>query len=351
MQKSIWITLLFSLFFFSCERGEKNPIEGEKAKVIQKIVEEIILPEEEQFFNNVEEFQKKITTFTQTPTSEQLAELRDLWISVAKEWARCYAFNIGKVKKGDFFRYFSTFPINTTSLEKRIKETQIENLNSKYVLNQFGLDLKGIYAIEYLLFKEGVEANLSLFQKDEKRKKVLDLIVKEFFSDVKNNRKEWNKFAPILIANKEPIDSKNNSFTLIFGGLDNVIHYAWETKVGKAIRKKDIEAPYSKQSLSLVRENVAIAKKVYFDGGISTLVKRKMNGDEKLNKAVADRFTKIEKALDELNMPLVDIVKKENAKNLLDNLLSELKALEKIEFTHIETLFNLVDGTKEGDGD
>ncbi len=267
---------------------------------------------------------------------------------VAKDWARCYAFNIGKVKKGSFFRYFQTFPVNTTTLEARITKMQLDEITPSRILS-FGVNTKGIYGIEYLLYKDDLQKTATEFKADEKRKKILQLIVNEFVKDVSDFHKAWEQFAPILIAEKEGRESANNSLNLIFGGIDNVINYAWETKVGKAIRKDDIEARYSKKSLDLIKENIAITKKVYFEGSFAQEMKATLKSDE-WNDKIKARYQKMETILAEIKSPLIEAVKNED-KAKLEQLIAELKGLNKSEFSKVKMVLNLVGSAKEGDGD
>ncbi len=66
--------------------------------------------------------------FVQNPTTESLEKARKQWFVVAKDWSRCYAFNIGEVKGGNFFLYFGKFPVNSTSLEDRIQKMSLQVL-------------------------------------------------------------------------------------------------------------------------------------------------------------------------------------------------------------------------------
>ncbi len=350
MKRYILLSLLFFSLFSCGGRGGNKEKDFNDNKLVSKVYEQIIKVEEAKLYNDALLFQKQMKDFSANPSEVALQQLRTQWLVLAKDWARCFAFNIGDVKDESFFLYLAHFPVNAASLEDYLEKVKLEELTPKYVLNRFGVATKGLYGIEYLLYKDDLATTFDALIKDKKRMKALELIIDELMSDITNNKNKWEEYASKFLANKEGKDNINSSFNQIFAGLDNVIHYAWETKVGKAIRKDDIEARYSKTSLELLRENVAITKHVYFDGGIADKVKLTMNGSETINDAIKTRYQKIEKTFDDIDEALVFAVKS-SEQDKVKKLMDELKALELIEFAKVETVLKLIDGTKEGDGD
>ncbi len=344
MKRIILISL--SILFMNCG-SDNNVTSDSDKKMIKNIVENIIKPQEKKFYNDAIQLQELTNKFVGTTTAENLEQVRNQWFVVAKDWARCFAFNIGEVEKGKFFIYLAKFPVNKTSLESKINKLSLDKITPKRVLD-FGTDIKGLYGIEYLLYGQESSVLVEEFLNSKKRRKILQLIVNEFINDLKDRQEIWKNYAPKLIENKISKDDTDNSLNLIFGGIDNVIHFAWETKIGKAIRKNDIEALYSQKSLEIIRENIAITKKVYFDGGFAEKVEHELKYKE-LNNNIKKRYKKIEDVLNSISNPLNKAVKLEKEK--LNTLIEELKALENTEFNKVEIAINLLDGIKEGDGD
>ncbi|MBS9767584.1 MAG: hypothetical protein KGV44_08600 [Flavobacteriaceae bacterium] len=344
MGKRIVVLGIVGLFLWSCNKSKE---EFDNQEIIRNIVEKIIKPEETKFYNDAVYLQNLTKEFVDKTTVENLGKVKKQWVVVAKDWARCYSFDIGFVKKGEFFRWFATFPVNAESLEQRIKSIPLEQITPSRV-ESFGANTKGLYGIEYLLYGEESSILTEKFLKSEKRRKVLQLIVNEFVRDVDNCKNAWDKYAPELIENKKGEESIDNSLNQIIGGINNVIHFAWETKIGKAIRKNDIEAPYSKLSLDLIRENVAMTKKVYFSG-IDKKVKFTVKSDL-LNNAIKERYKRIEKAFDTIQSPLQEAIKTEREK--VDTLLNELKLLQQNEFkTGLGRALSFIEPLTDGDGD
>ncbi len=349
MKKNIVLLLTLLLGLYACNGSDGQKETFNEDAMLREVYEQIIKVEEETFLNDALTFQKATEDFVKEPNKEKLLSLRSQWLVVAKDWARCFTFDIAKVRKGEkFFLFNARFPINTSGLEERIEKASLEQVNKQYIL-KFGNDMKGLYGIEYLLYKDDAVKTLQEFA-SKKRREVLKLIVAEFSNDVRNYKEAWDKYALIFLANKIDKEDIDNSFNQLFGGLDNVVHFAWETKVGKAIRKNDIEAPYSRTSLLLIAENVAMTKKLYFEGGIAEKVKAVMKGHNNFNESVKERYAKVEKALADIKEPLVLAVNGVE-KTKVEYLRDELKALESIELAKVETTLNLIDGMKEGDGD
>ncbi len=314
---------------------------------IKKIVETILKPEEDKFYNDALNLQILTNEFVKEITKDNLEQLKKQWFEVAKDWGRCHAFNIGKIKRIYRINNFARFPIDTTALENKITKLTSEGLNPEKA--NFGSETKGIYGIEYLIFKSNTENNLKTFKSNEIRKKTLQHLVNKLIKSLESRQKKWKNIIPSIIENNRPQDSKDNSINLMFGGIDNIIHFIWETKIGKAIRKKDIEARFSKKSLDIVKENIAITKKVYFEGGFAKNIEEKGLGY--INEDIKKRYKNIESIINSIEHPLVDAVNNPTDVAKLKKLITELEKLEKTEFNKVETIFSLIDGTKEGDGD
>ncbi len=350
MKRNIIILFTLLLGLSACGGSNSQKEVFNEDEMLRNVYQQIIKVEEETFLKDALALQEATDVFVQSPNADKLSALRTQWLVVAKDWARCFTFNIGPMRgrTQNFFFLNARFPINANGIEGRIEKAGLEEINTQYVLS-FGNDMKGLYGIEYLLYKDDVDKSLQAYS-SEKRRKVLKLVVAEFVSDVRSHKEAWDKYSLTFLANKIDKDDIDNSFNQLIGGLDNVIHFAWETKVGKAIRKNDIEAPYSRKSLDLIRENIAMTKKLYFEGGIAEKVKAAMKGHNTFNESVRKRYEKVEKALDAIGEPLILAIKG-SEKSKVEYLLEELKALENIELTKVETTLNLIDGTKEGDGD
>ncbi len=344
MGKKIVILGIVGLFLWSCHKDE--PFDDKK--MIRNMYEQIIKPEEAKLYNDAIALQGLTNEFVANTTIENIQKIRNQWFTVAKDWARCYTFDIGRVKKGRFLEYLAGFPINNSGIENKIEKLTLEEITPKYVLEKFGVDMKGLFGLEYLLYKDSAEQTVATFSKSEKRRKVLQLITNEFINDINDRKVAWEEYAPKFITNDDDIQSMDNSFNQLMNGLNNVIHYAWETKIEKGIRKKEFEARYSKKSLDLIRENVAMTKKVYFSG-IDKKVKATVKY-EGLNKVVKERYEKIEKAINAIQIPLSEAVKTERGK--VDTLLKELKLLQQKEFlTDLRRALSFLELSTDGDGD
>ncbi len=336
------ILLILSLLFITCDKNED--ISYNDKKIITTIIDNFIKPEQSKFYDDAKTLQNLTKKFVGNVNSENLEKLRKQWFILAKDWSRCYAFNIGDVEKKRFFIYLAKFPVTTSSLEDKIENKEQQEIDKKYVLNM-GDDNKGIFGLEYLLFEDYIDKTIVAFSNSENRRKVLKFIVDEIVNDVNDQKNVWDKYAPKLIENKEKSGSIDNSINLIFNGLNNVIHFAWETKIEKGIRKKELEAPYSKKSLDLIKENVKITKEVYFNGGFADKVNF-VTKNNNLNNTIKVQYSKIEKLISEMNSPLSEADTKK-AKDLQE----ALKRLESLFTADVMSTLSLIATGTDGDGD
>lgn len=359
-----------SFFILGCDKGGETPRKEEDEQnkkkekynfkndkeMIKGFVNKIIFPNTSLLKSDAQKFQELADSYSKEQTTDGLIKVREQWLKVAKSWARCYAFNIGTLKRQYFALRFANFPINTQGLEQIITSKELVN---ESVVKSMGSDTKGILGLEYLLYgKENAVTN-NTFEKSENRKKLLQLMTEELSKNATSYHEKWEEYSQSLINNESESGNISNSFNLIFNGLNNAIHYAWETKIGKPaglekskiISKDRVEAAFSKKSLEFVKENISMTKEVFFSNktvNISDKIKFVTKNDD-LNNTIKKQYEKIENAIDAIEKPLSIAIESEKEKvRILHN---ELKRLEIYFSTDVKSTLSLIITGTDGDGD
>lgn len=353
--------LIATLFFFNCSKDsstKKNENNDSIFKTDKQLIEEttnkIILPTITSFKNECITLQKRMTAYIKKSTISNLESLKNQWEKVAKSYANIYAYNIGDVKNKYTRLSIYNWPSTAIAIENFIKNKTI----NKTTISNFGSTAKGIAAIEYLLYrKKSSEVNTEI-NSNPKRIKYLKLIIEELKNNAKKQETLWKSYAHKLIKNEEK-NGIEASLNILFNGLNNVITFARETKVGKpaGLEKSNhtnteiLQAFYSETSINLLEKNIKSVENTLFKNGITTIGDKIsfITKNEKLNNKLKGQFKNIYTAMDAIKPSLKTAITNDIEK--VKKLHSELKKLEILFIVDIRSTLSLIVTGTDGDGD
>lgn len=333
------------------ENETKYKFTNDKA-LIESIVNTIIKPSVAKLETEVSKLKNLSNTFIATPSTTHLQPLKEQWLIVAKQYATNYVFNIGDIKYKYYPLRINNWPTVNESIENYLLNKEVTN----ETIIQLGSSAKGIPALEYLFFGADEDKVIQDFS-NQKRKKFLVLLINELENNAKQQNADWLTYAPKIIDNSAlGIDG---SFNLLFNGLNNTIHYAWETKIGKpaglenspATNTGKIEARFSKESLTLIKENINTVYKVFFNDNIISIADKIefITKNKTLNTSLQNQFDKINQAISTIENPLFNAIN--NDKEDIRTLYNELKKLEILFTTDVSSTLSLIVTGTDGDGD
>lgn len=323
-------------------------------QLIEDTTNTIILPAITSFKNECTKLNNLTNTYINNLSVNNLNLVKNQWKIVAESYASIYAFNIGDIKGNYMRQRLYNWPSTTIAIENFIKDKEITKNN----ISNFGSSAKGISAIEYLLYKNTAnEVNTEMIN-STKRVKYLQLITEELKENTDKQENLWKTYAKTLINNTET-SGLNSSLNIIFNGLNNVVTFARETKIGKpsGLEKSNhtnvetLQAFYSETSLKLIRKNLESVENALFKTGTTTIGDKIsfITKDEKLNDALKNQFKKIYNAIDAINSPLKTAIGSDIEK--VKKLHSELKLLEVLFISDVRSALSLIITGTDGDGD
>ena len=105
-----------------------------------------IVPGYKSYVSRLDDLNASASIFTETPTLENLVDLRSAWLSANIAWQKVAFFEIGKAEEITLVNFTNIYPVNTEDLEKTIQSGEY-NLAS--VSKQ---DEQGFPAIEYMIY-------------------------------------------------------------------------------------------------------------------------------------------------------------------------------------------------------
>lgn len=355
------IFVMATLLFINCskdnpskENENNNTVFKSDKQLIENTVNSIILPEITSFKKKCIILNELTEAYVQNSTLANLESVKKQWITVAEGYASIYAYNIGTVKNKYTRQLLYNWPSTAIAIENFIKDKEI----NETTITNFGSSAKGISAIEYLLFKDKSKiVNLEITT-NAKRKKYLQLITKELKNNAEKQENLWKNYASEFINNQVK-DGVDTSLNILFNGLNNVITFARETKIGKpaGLEKSNhtnieiLQAFYSETSINLLEKNLKSVENTLFKNGVTTIGDKIsfITKNETLNNNLKSQFKNIYTAIDAIKPSLKNAITTDIKK--VQKLHSELKRLEVLFIVDIRSALSLIVTGTDGDGD
>lgn len=353
---NIVLTLLL-VMLFGCKddnTSEENYKFKNDKELITSIVETVIKPSMTTFTNEAKKTSELINAYTENTTIENLNKVKQQWKVVSQQYATIFSFNIGEIKDKFLRLRLYNWPSTNNAIENYINTREVNTETIK----DFGSSAKGIAGIEYLIFSETSEETNTKMTEDMKRLTYLNLVGKELYENAKLQENLWEAYAPFLINNEEK-DGLDSSFNILFNGINNVIHYANETKIGKPaglLKSKHLnieilQAYFSETSLELIKKNVESVQNLFFNDTIVSIGDKIefVTKNKELNNKLQQQFANVFSAIDNINNPLKIAISDE--KDAVKKLHEELKRLEILFTVDVKSTLSLIITGTDGDGD
>ena len=264
----ILFSLISALGLVSCEDNE-DPVDPgfDRSAMLERVANNLIIPNFESLQASVTNLSNAASTFTQTTNEENLAAMRTAWVQAAKDHQHCSAFGFGpgELLLGPYTSVLGVFPISEEKVERNILATDFDLANS------FDRDVRGFYAVEYLIYRNGVSDTEIIASFDQERKDYLLLIVKELKDTFDNIVSEWNSTYLTQFINSDGT-SAGSSISLYYNEFvkdyENIKNFKVELPAGLSAGQESadgslVEAFYSGISRELIQEHFENSKNIW----------------------------------------------------------------------------------------
>ncbi len=237
--------------------------------MLENYADNLIMPAYLQLQQKINLLKTASDNFIQNPDNATLLNLQDAWKEAAKAFQFCNSFDFGPAETltGTLTTDIATFPINETLTEDFISQMANVGFNP---LNNFSRDTRGLYGIEYLIFKNDANTTIANFS-DEKRKNYLAAIVNVIKSRVDSINNDWLQYRNTFI-NADGTDA-GSSASLLFNqfliGYENNKNFKLGLPLGlragqTTTEPEKVEAYYSGISTELIKLNFESTMQIYF---------------------------------------------------------------------------------------
>ena len=353
--KTIGSILLLILLGSCGEKAEDKAFDVDL--FLREITQKVILPTLEDFKNEAELLSKVTETYVNAPNLEQLEAVREHWIKTAYAYERTYNFHFGPAKSRFLHRAIYNWPTVPETIENIVSSKAINEETMAKVSPQ----IKGLAALEYLLFKEDIDTvHTEMTEQDPRRAYLLHC---SKFLEAQAHRlvtiwdPKGENYAETFVTSKAT--GINDPFNLLFNGLYNAANTSKVTKIGKPggfeksprTNPQKVQAPYSDESLPLTLASVEVIEEVFFGSShpnisqyISSLAE-----DDVTNERIKTAIKEIKEAITAIPIPLEEAV--DAYPSEVENLHLKLTALNIWMGVDARSILSVIITSTDNDGD
>ena len=298
--KKIFLTLLLLSVTLACKQAD--PEDQNREKILRDISTKVILPGFNRFAEQSTEFKTIIERYLKDPSKSKLMLCQKSWKELAKAWQHCAPFNIGNYKKSMLDMKIGTWPIREKAIQSTINDLATSKVTS---LADHPYRVKGIYAIEYLLFE------VTLNDKSQNKNSIeeyLSLLVKELNKNAKEAKNLWNEQAEEFIQNSSK--ERNASLNSLLNEMIFACNKTYLYKIVKPVLKdadSNYEAWRSQYSKELILEDLNVLEACFENGIYEHTKKYDYVPTEPIAARIKEHIENVKTALSKVSAPLSKI--------------------------------------------
>ncbi|MFN7708335.1 MAG: imelysin family protein [Sphingobacteriia bacterium] len=195
--------------------SDKKPADSpfDRGALLTHVADQFILPGYQALESQATALQDSITAFLAAPTDARLTRTRLQWEATALTWQPLGAFDFGPANTttGTLSERIATFPVDTLQVEAYISAQD-------FSLNNFDRDTRGLYAIEYLLYRYDAAA----YSPGSARGQYLSAVAGQLKSLATEVRQQWSTSYRNTFVTNTGTDA-GSSISLLFNQM--VFHF------------------------------------------------------------------------------------------------------------------------------
>lgn len=367
MKKLIVILLaLIPLFSFSSCDDPAGPVgQGyDRKAMLEFTAKNTIIPLYGDMYQAVKSHDSTLQLFAENQNEQNAQELRNSWRKMAEAWQYVVFFDFGpaQMSDGSLFQNIGTFPASVLKIESYInaKDTSFKN---------FDRDSRGLYALDYLIFKDSASFIQSI--KDQPFKLAyMKAVSKNIVSRVETVLNQWQGTYGTTFINNDgaqagsSISDLYNAFVFHFEVMKN---YNLGLPMGKRAgqtksESMKVEGLYSGYSTELLKAKYEAIRNLWFGyarlsllsslsaKGFKEYLNSVENGPRLINDT-EDQWNRIGTVLQTLDpqVPLQDMILSQDPR--LEQLYLEMTKHTRFIKSEMSSLLGISITYSSGDGD
>lgn len=363
MKKSFYLSFILSLFtalgFLACDDKGENPDNNfDRKAMLENYAESFIKPAYSASLESSQLLQQSINQLIANPNAGNLATAKTAWETAYLQYLTAQPFNFGPAAEDGLTKSLTeeiaTFPISENKIQGYI------NANDTSFSN-FARDTRGFFAIEKILFKDGLDS-----LKKSNTKNYLVACSNHIVKKLATVSNDWKTYQTTFLAqNGTDVGSSTsvfyNEFLKSFELLKNYkLGLPLGKRVGQTKTEPDkVEAYYSGKSLKFLKTHFGVIVGLWYaknaNAPNSGLGLRKyietttggaalISSTEAQIEAINKEFAKLDD-----NLVLSETIQKDPAK--LEPLFTELQKMTRFLKSDLSSLLGIAITFSSGDGD
>jgi len=275
--------------------------------VLSGLVSEVVLGMARELRAASSALHAELRALSTEPTGERSSAAQAAWKRAALAWKRAFAFRIGPFIDSEAFAHAAFWPARPTLIDAVLADR--EAIDERRVQAQ-GVDARGLYALEYLLFEEDAARVLRLASEDRgarARAYALELSanVHGYAERIQRLLGDGRSFAErFSAAGQQSVE------TLLSQALDTLSVVSGKFARVERARSENrplpfaVEGYYSGTSLDIVLALVAGLRQLYLGGGSGGLSELVAAASKPIDEHVRATFRETERRLRALESPI-----------------------------------------------
>ncbi|MFZ5894901.1 MAG: imelysin family protein [Myxococcota bacterium] len=343
-----WATLSL-IGLTHCQRAPR------REEVLVQLVREVMVPETRALVKTSEHLRHAVSTLSATPTLASLGFARTAFAQALLAWKAAQCFKSGPLVETNALVRASFWPARPAAIESLVNGADAIDPARVEAL---GVDVKGLYALEYLLYPVALseEAALALLSSEpgRRRLRLADALASDIYAcsaranTALGNGSDWER--RFSQASKQGIDKVVTQMiataeTLAVNHIGSVLGLA----ESNLLKPSDVEGAPSQLSQRLVLTELEAIEKLYRAGDGDSLSALVRGIAARIDDRVQRAFAEARHAVSALGAPLEVVVKRD--RTLLSRALAATKALEIALKVELASALGVTLTFQMGDGD
>jgi predicted lipoprotein len=322
--------------------------ELDQRAVLRALVLQVAVPNAEALLRESRRLDLSLRAVSESSTGEEASSARTAFRRALLVWKRCYAFRIGPFASSNVFLRAMFWPARPKSIEAVLSgERAIDGA----LVDALGVDAKGLFGLEYLLFSDSGQGAGDSF--GARRKRYALEISSNVMAYAERNLRllgDGRGYAQSFAEHGR--DSENrlvaqmiDSVELLVGKLERVLRF----NESGALQASHVKGYFSGTSLDIAISLLAGTEALYAGGGGPGLCDRVAPVSTAIDERLRAAFGAAHRALQALRVPLEQCVKA-NSKGMR-SAVTAVRALELALRVDLKSALGITLTFSSGDGD
>ena len=257
-----WMMLLLS----GCG-GDERKKDFDRALILKNQAKNLIIPAYKAFHNHITALNNRFAALKQKPDINTLTAAQNAWKNAKLAWKVCEVYNFGPGTELGLETAFDRWPANSTGIEAAIANYQPAGT----YLTTLGSNLKGLPALEYLLYHDSPENTVKAMKNANRINYLVDL-GRQLATDIAKLSRAW---ADYQVKFSTDVGNKSSSGTTLLANkmvfvLEVILKNKLKEPAGIGVTKQaainKVESPYARISAEAIRQNL-VTLQATFNGG------------------------------------------------------------------------------------